>query len=218
MPLKENGLKSLKQSKINKRFIYLISPNKIKRSTFYIDLEKIFKLRKVSFFQLRLKNEVNSNKITIGKKIKKICKKYRVKFLVNDEPNLAKKLNADGCHIGQDDMNFFNSRKILKNKKIIGVTCHNSKKLALTAKKNGANYIAFGAFFKSSTKKSTYKANLNILRWSKKKITIPTVAIGGINNSNYKKILLNGANYIACSSYVWNNRNLDPVSAIRQFK
>jgi thiamine-phosphate pyrophosphorylase len=218
LPLKENGLKSLKQSKINKRFIYLISPNKIKRSTFYIDLEKIFKLRKVSFFQLRLKNEVNSNKITIGKKIKKICKKYRVKFLVNDEPNLAKKLNADGCHIGQDDMNFFNSRKILKNKKIIGVTCHNSKKLALTAKKNGANYIAFGAFFKSSTKKSTYKANLNILRWSKKKITIPTVAIGGINNSNYKKILLNGANYIACSSYVWNNRNLDPVSAIRQFK
>ena len=102
--------------------------------------------------------------------------------------------------------------------KIIGVTCHNSKKLALKAKKNGASYIAFGSFFKSSTKKTAYKANLALLRWAKKKINMPTVAIGGINSSNYKKILSNGANLIACSNYVWNNRKLDPVSAINKFK
>ena len=102
--------------------------------------------------------------------------------------------------------------------KIIGVTCHNSKKLALKAKKNGADYIAFGAFFKSSTKKSAFKANLEILRWAKKKINMPTVAVGGINSSNYKKILSNGANFIACSGYVWNNKKLDPVSAINKFK
>ena len=77
-------------------------------------------------------------------------------------------------------------------KKIIGITCHNSKKLALNAKKLGADYIAFGAFFKSLTKKTTFKANLEILRWAKKKISMPTVAIGGINSSNYKKILSNG--------------------------
>ena len=100
-------------------------------------------------------------------------------------------------------------------KRIIGVTCHNSKKLALKASKQGANYVAFGSFFESSTKKSAFKANLAILRWAKKKINMPTVAIGGINSSNYKKILSNGADFIACSSYVWNNKKLDPVSAIK---
>jgi thiamine-phosphate pyrophosphorylase len=98
------------------------------------------------------------------------------------------------------------------------MTCHNSKKLAKNAKKMGVNYIAFGAFFKSLTKKTIYKANLALLRWAKKKINIPVVAIGGINSSNYKKILSNGANFIACSNYVWNNKKLDPVSAIKKFK
>jgi thiamine-phosphate pyrophosphorylase len=114
-------------------------------------------------------------------------------------------------------MYILKAKKILKNK-IIGVTCHNSKKLALNAKKFGADYIAFGAFFKSLTKQTSFKANLTILRWGKKKINIPIVAIGGINSSNYKKILLNGANFIACSSYIWNNKKLDPVSAINKFK
>ena len=110
------------------------------------------------------------------------------------------------------------SRKILGKNKIIGVTCHNSKKLALKAKKQGANYVGFGSFFKSSTKKTAFKANLAILRWAKKKINMPTVAIGGINSSNYKKILSNGADFIACSSYIWNNKKLDPVSAIKKFE
>ena len=207
----------MKQNKTNKRFVYLISPDKIKRDKFYIDLEKVLNSKKVSFFQLRLKKETNNNKILIGKKIGKICKKNKVKFIINDEPYLAKTLNADGCHIGQKDAGFFISKKILGRKKVIGITCHNSKKLALNAKKIGANYIAVGAFFKSFTKKTTYKANLALLRWTKKKINIPVVAIGGINSSNYKKILSNGANYIACSSYVWNNKKLDPISAIKKF-
>ena len=131
---------------------------------------------------------------------------------------MAKMVGADGCHIGQKDMNFSISRKILGKNKIIGVTCHNSKKLALRAKKYGANYVAFGSFFESSTKKSAFKANLAILRWAKKKISMPIVAIGGINGSNYKKILSSGANFIACSSYIWNNKKLNPVSAINKFK
>ena len=217
MQLKENGQKSLKQNNINKRFVYLISPNKIKGNEFYADLEQVLNSKKVSFFQLRLKNETSRNKISIGKKIKKICKKHRVKFLVNDEPHLAKKLNADGCHIGQKDMSILEVKKILKNK-IIGITCHNSKKLALKAKKFGADYIVFGAFFKSLTKKTAFKANLATLRWSKKKINMPTVAIGGINSSNYKKILLGGADLIACSNYIWKNKELDPISAIKNLK
>jgi thiamine-phosphate pyrophosphorylase len=208
----------LKKNKTNKRFIYLISPNKIISNQFYIDLKKLLNSKKIRFFQLRLKNETNKNKLSIGKKVKKICKKYKVKFIINDEPYLAKKLNSDGCHIGQKDMQFLSSKKILGKKKIIGITCHNSKKLALNAKKIGADYIAFGAFFKSSTKKTTYKANLGLLRWARKKINMPIVAIGGINSSNYKKILSSGANFIACSSYVWKNKKLDPVSALKKFR
>ena len=201
-----------------KKFIYLISPTNIKGNKFYRELDKIFKTNKVEFFQLRLKKISNKKLIIISKKIKKIARKNKVKFLINDKPLIARKINADGCHIGQKDISYTKSRKILGENKIIGITCHNSKKLALKAENIKANYIAFGSFFKSLTKKSPFRANLATLHWAKKKISIPTVAIGGINNSNYKKILSNGADFIACSNYIWNNKKLDPVSAIKKFK
>jgi len=201
-----------------KRYIYLISPQKIRGARFYNELDQVLKTNKVKYFQLRLKKISTLNLIKISEKIKKITRKNNVKFLINDKPSVARAAGADGCHIGQKDMNFMVSRKILGKNKIIGMTCHNSKQLALKAKRYGANYVAFGSFFKSSTKKSAFKANLAILRWAKKKINMPTVAIGGINSSNYKKILSEGANFIACSSYIWNNKKLDPVSAIKKFK
>ena len=168
-----------------KKFVYLISPNKIQKS-FYNDLTEILKLNKVSFFQLRLKRFSFQKKITIGKKIKKICKKYKIKFLINDDVLLAKKLNADGCHLGQKDVDLIEAKKLLK-KKIIGITCHNSIKLAKKAIDGKADYLAFGAFFISSTKKTKYKANLNLLKKDKKITKTPIVAIGGINSYNYKK-------------------------------
>ena len=116
MQLKANGQKNLRQNKINKKFVYLISPNKIPNINFYNDLALVLSSKKISFFQLRLKKETNLNKLIIGKKIKKICNKYKVKFLINDDPLLAKKLNADGCHLGQKDMDLIKARKILKNK------------------------------------------------------------------------------------------------------
>ena len=201
-----------------KRYIYLISPQKIRGFKFYKELNNILKTNKIKYFQLRLKKISTHNLLKISKKIKKITRKNNVKFLINDEPLIAQMIGADGCHIGQKDMDFVKTREILRKNKIIGVTCHNSKKLALKAKKHGANYIAFGSFFKSSTKKSASRADLRILRWAKKKINIPIVAIGGLNNSNYKKVLSNGADFIACSSYVWNNKKLDPISAIKKFK
>ena len=201
-----------------KRYIYLISPQIIRGPKFYKVLNDVLKTNKVKYFQLRLKKISNFELLKISKKIKKIVKKYNVKFIINDKPFVAKKVGADGCHVGQKDMNLIRARKILGNKKIIGVTCHNSKKLAINAKKYGANYVAFGSFFKSYTKKTAFKANLEILRWAKKKINMPTVAIGGINNSNYNKILLNRADFIACSSYVWKNKKVDPVTAINKLK
>ena len=207
----------MKQSKTNKKFIYLISPNKIKSEDFYLNLALVLKTRKVSFFQLRLKKETTRNKLIIGKKIKKICKKYKVKFLINDDPLLAKKLNADGCHLGQKDMSFFKARKILKNK-IIGVTCHNSINLAKKAINDGADYLAFGAFYSSQTKIVRYKAGLKILRLAKKITNTPIVAIGGIKLGNYKKLLLNKANFLAISGYIWNNKKYKPLEAIKKLK
>jgi thiamine-phosphate pyrophosphorylase len=207
----------LKQNRTNKKFVYLISPNKIDNKDFYTDLSLVLKSKKVSFFQLRLKNETSKNKLIIGKKIKKICKKNNVKFLVNDDPRLAKKLNADGCHLGQEDMNIVNARKILK-KKIIGITCHNSLDLAKKAIKNSADYLAFGAFYSSNTKKIKYKANIKILNSVKKITNTPIVAIGGIKLNNYKKLLLNKANFLAISGYIWNNKKYKPLKAIKKLK
>ena len=207
----------MKLSKTNKKFIYLISPNKIKCEDFYLNLALVLKTRKVSFFQLRLKKETTKNKLIIGQKIKKICKKYKVKFLINDDPKLSKRLNADGCHLGQKDMNIKKARKILKNK-IIGITCHNSINLAKKAIENGASYLAFGAFYSSQTKKIKYKANLKILNLAKKITNIPIVAIGGIKLSNYKKLLLNKANFLAISGYIWNNKKYKPLEAIKKLK
>ncbi len=205
----------MRKNSKNKRFIYLISPNKIKNEKFYTTLRQVLSSKKVSFFQLRLKKESFKNKIYIGKKIKKICKKYQVKLLINDDPVIAKKINADGCHLGQKDMKIYNARKLLKNK-IIGVTCHNSLKLAKRAVKEGANYLAFGAFYSTKTKRTKYKASLKILGLAKKLTNIPFVAIGGIKDTNYKKLLLNKANFLAISGYIWNNKKLNPKEAINK--
>ena len=199
-----------------KKFIYLISPTKIEKS-FYNNLTEVLRKKKVSFFQLRLKNVNFKKKLLIGKKIQKICKKYNVKFLINDDINLVKKLNADGCHLGQKDTNINKARKLIGNK-IIGITCHNSIVLAKKAIADKATYIAFGAFNFSKTKKIKYKASINLLKKAKKITKIPIVAIGGIDESNYKKLLLNKANFLAISGYIWRNKKLKPVEAIEKIR
>ena len=199
-----------------KKFIYLISPNKI-YSSFYNDLEEVLKSRKVSFFQLRLKKISLKKKLLIGNRIKQICKKQRIKFLVNDDVLLAKKLSSDGCHLGQKDMKISKARKIIK-RKIIGITCHNSIKLAKSAIKDKADYLAFGSFNVSKTKKTKFKANIGLLKRIKKITKTPIVAIGGINSDNYKKLLLNKANFLAISGFIWNNKKLKPKDAIKELK
>ena len=214
MLLKENGLAILKKNK--KKFVYLISPNRI-NNKFYQNLNKVLQSGKVSFFQIRFKKYSFKKKILIGKKIKQICKKNKVKLLVNDDPILTKKLKADGCHLGQKDTDIIKARKILGNK-IIGITCHNSIKLAKIAIKNKANYLAFGSFYLTKTKKVKHKANIKILNAVKKLSKTPIVAIGGINSTNYKNLLLNNANFLAISGYIWNNKKYKPLEAIEKLK
>ena len=199
-----------------KRIVYLISPSKIDNN-FYHNLEKVLSFKNVKFFQIRIKKFKSDKLLSIAKKIKKITSKHNVKFIINDNLRLALKIKADGCHLGQSDGSIKIARKKLK-KKILGVTCHNSKILAKNAVKNKVDYVAFGSFFKSRLKPSAKKANLNILKWAKKNIKKPIVVIGGINNINYKKLMNAGAKYIALSSFIWDNPELKPELAIRKFK
>jgi thiamine-phosphate pyrophosphorylase len=199
-----------------KRLVYLISPSKIYKN-FYIDLEKILSSKKVSFFQLRLKKKPKTFIVKIAKKIKRITRKHNVKLIINDDSELAQKVGADGCHIGQLDSTVNSARKNV-GRKTIGVTCHNSKYLALKAYKDKADYLAFGSFFQSRLKPNAKKADLKILFWAKKNIKKPIVVIGGITDKNYKKLIKAGANYIAISTFIWNNPLLRPEVAIKKFK
>ena len=199
-----------------KRLVYLISPNKINQS-FFTSLDKVLSVKNVKFFQLRLKNINQKRLLNICKKIKKITTKHKVKFLINDYFNLINKIDADGCHMGQLDGPFKIAKKELRNK-ILGITCHNSKILAIDAINNKADYVAFGSFFKSRLKPKAKKANIKILKWAKKNIKKPIVVIGGINNINYKRLINAGANYIALSSFIWDNPKLKPELAIKKFK
>ena len=199
-----------------KKLVYLISPNKIDRN-FFASLDKVLSFKNVKFFQLRLKNLSQKKLLNFSKRIIRITTKHKVKFIINDNFILASKIKVDGCHMGQLDGSFKIARKKLKGK-ILGITCHNSKRLTKIAINNNANYVAFGSFFKSKLKQNAIKANLDILRWAKMNVKKPIVAIGGINNKNYKKLVKAGAKYIAISSFIWDNPKLKPEFAIREFK
>ena len=187
--------------KYKAKFIYLISPNKID-FYFYSNLKAVLKTKEI---------------IDIAKKVKKICKRYKTKLIINDNPIIAKKVRAEGCHLGQSDMKIDDARRILKNK-IIGITCHNSIKLVHNALNDGADYIAIGAFNSSKTKTVKYNAELNDLRKIRKITNKPIVAIGGINQKNYKKLLLNNADFLAISGFIWKNKKLKPKEAIDKIK
>ena len=148
-----------------KRYIYLISPQKIRGLKFYKELNQILKTNKVKYFQLRLKKIPTSNLLKISKKIKKIVKKNNVKFLINDNPVIAKVVGADGCHIGQKDMNFASSRKILGKKKIIGVTCHNSKKLIKKAAEDSNIVLSKSSLSKLIKNQEMFRRENEVLMW-----------------------------------------------------
>ncbi len=199
-----------------KKLVYLISPNEIDKN-FFNNLDKVLSFGNVKFFQLRIKKIKKNNLLIIAKKIRKITSKHKVKFIINDYYNLVSKVKADGCHMGQLDGSIKKAKNKLQDK-ILGVTCHNSIKLARRAEKYKANYLAFGSFFKSKLKPDAKRANIEILGLVKKNIKLPIVVIGGINNFNYKRLIKFGAKYIALSSFIWDNPNLKPEIAIRKFK
>ena len=202
--------------------IYLITPPQIPDlKVFCKNLKRALSAAPVACLQIRLKEMnggpmENSAIIQAARAIKPICHEYGTLVLMNDNPELAKEVEADGVHIGQNDMDYFSSRELLGGDAIIGITCHNSKELAFKAASAGADYVAFGAFFETETKAAKYRAEMEILNWWQEAVEIPSVAIGGITVSNAQQIIEAGADFLAVSSGVWLHPD-GPASAILQF-
>lgn len=201
--------------------IYLITPPQISNiDEFCKTLDQTLAAAPVACLQIRLK-EVNGDKpdssavIQACKAIKPICHEHGTLVIINDDPDLAKECDADGVHLGQNDMDYFSSRELLGGDVIIGITCHNSKGLGFEAANAGADYVAFGAFFDTPTKAAKHRAETEILEWWQEAVEIPSVAIGGITVENAAQIIKAGADFIAVSSGVWSHPD-GPVSAVSQ--
>ena len=195
----------------SKPLIYLISPSKIDIKTFPGILAKVLETQVVNVFQLRLKNYKDSDLISITSLLYKICIKKNVTFILNDRVDIAKKLNVDGVHLGKEDGSIKNARNILGNLKIIGSSCYNNISLSIKSQNLGANYIAFGAFFKTETKEKTSKIILSDFKNIRKNINIPIVGIGGLNKFNIKKLIYFKPDFLAFCSSIWNTKRTPQI-------
>ena len=195
----------------SKPLIYLISPSKIDIKTFPGILSKVLETQVVNVFQLRLKNYKDSDLISITSLLYKICIKKNVTFILNDRIDIAKKLNVDGVHLGKEDGSIKNARNILGNLKIIGSSCYNNKNLSIKSQNLGANYVAFGAFFKTETKENTTKIVLSDFKNIRKNINIPIVGIGGLNKFNIKKLIYLKPDFLAFCSSIWNTKRTPQI-------
>ena len=168
----------------------------------------------VTAFQFRVKGLDQHETAALAQPLQEICAAHDVAFIVNDSIALAKRLGADGVHLGQKDGDVREARDELGRDAQIGVTCHASRHLALEAGEAGADYVAFGAFFPSATKETEHRAELDLLEWWHEMVEIPSVAIGGITPENCAPLVKAGADFLAVSGAVWSG---DEVSAIKAF-
>ncbi len=195
--------------------LYLISPLNV-GGNFPAQLDAALAAGSVAAFQFRVKDIDQHQAAELAEPLQAICAKYDVAFIVNDSVSLAKRINADGVHLGQGDGDIADARMQLGKGFQIGVTCHNSRHLAMEAAEAGADYVAFGAFHLSTTKQVEHQADLDTLeKWSS--VTeIPCVAIGGITPGNAMPIITAGADFIAVSSSVWNDPR-GPAASVADF-
>ena len=170
----------------------------------------------VASLQLRLKGVSDDEILRAGERLMRIAQSRDVAFIVNDRPDLALKLGADGVHVGQDDVPYAEARALLGPDRIIGVTCHNSRHLAMEAAEAGADYVAFGAFYPTTTKEPKTRAEPEILTWWQDLMEAPCVAIGGITVANALPLVTAGADFLAVSAGVWEHAQ-GPEAAVRQF-
>lgn len=195
--------------------IYLITPPAIAdKAAFLRDLTAVYEAVPVAALQIRLKNTPLPELLPLSEAIRDLSFSKCVAVLMNDDVALAQKLGLDGVHLGQSDMKLKDARKILGSKAMIGITCHNSRHLAMEAAENGADYVAFGAFFPTETKAVEHFAEPEILSIWQETMETPCVAIGGINAENAKTLADAGADFIAVSNAVWGHP-LGPVAGAK---
>jgi len=197
--------------------LYLISPEKMEHPAIFADeLRAAFKGGDVAAFQLRLKGVDDAAIARAADTLRPICQHAGVAFIMNDRPDLAVSLDCDGVHIGQDDMPYAEARRTVGPDRQVGVTAKASRHLAMEAAEAGADYVAFGAFFPSTTKAVTTPADLEILEWWSGVMQVPCVAIGGITVDNAAAVIAAGADFLAVAGGVWNYKD-GPEAAVRAF-
>jgi len=196
--------------------LYLITPSKIEPRAFADKLKRALDAGDVATLQLRLKDVSDDDVLRAGEVLMPVAQARDVAFLVNDRPDLAARLGADGVHIGQQDASYAETRAAVGRDRIVGVTCHGSRDLAFDAGEAGADYVAFGSFFPTTTKEVQFHADIELLRWWAESMTVPVVAIGGITVDNARPLIQAGADFLAVSSGVWDHPQ-GAATAVREF-
>ena len=196
--------------------LYLITPSKIEPRAFADELKRALDAGDVATLQLRLKDVSDDDVLRAGEVLMPVAQARDVAFLVNDRPDLAARLGADGVHIGQQDASYAETRAAVGRDRIVGVTCHGSRDLAFDAGEAGADYVAFGSFFPTTTKEVQFHADIELLRWWAESMTVPVVAIGGLTVDNARPLIQAGADFLAVSSGVWDHPQ-GAATAVRVF-
>ncbi|HRE60149.1 MAG TPA: thiamine phosphate synthase [Micropepsaceae bacterium] len=196
--------------------LYLITPPQIDARSFVPVLESALDAGDVACLQLRLKGATDDDILRAGEILMPLAQTRGVAFIVNDRPDLAKRLGADGAHVGQEDMPYAQARAHLGDNRIVGVTCHDSRHLAMQAAEQGADYVAFGAFFATQTKQPRTMATPALITWWSELFEVPCVAIGGITPENGRPLVEAGADFLAVSSGVWDHAQ-GAAAAVRAF-
>jgi thiamine-phosphate pyrophosphorylase len=200
--------------------LYLITPPVIEPAVFAEELKKALDAGDVACLQLRLKDGEQTASDNAFRRaaeaVLPLCHDYDVALLINDRPDLAIKLGADGVHVGQEDAPYEEARRILGPDRIVGVTCHNSRHLAMEAAEAGADYVAFGAFFATGTKQPKTRAEPELIAWWSELMEVPCVAIGGITVENCPPLIEAGADFLAVSAGIWRHPE-GPAEAVKAF-
>jgi thiamine-phosphate pyrophosphorylase len=196
--------------------LYLITPPAFELAAFSRALEDALSGGDIACVQLRLKDVSDAEVLRVGAALKGIVQSADAAFIVNDRPDLAVKLDADGVHVGQEDAGYAEARALMGRDRIVGVTCHNSRDLAYEAAEAGADYVAFGAFYPTGTKEPAYWAEPEILEIWQETMETPCVAIGGITVENAEPLVRAGADFIAVSAGVWAHAH-GPRAAVSHF-
>ncbi|HEX4105290.1 MAG TPA: thiamine phosphate synthase [Rhizomicrobium sp.] len=196
--------------------LYLISPPKLSPSNFLTPLREALDGGDVSSFQLRLKQVSDDEIRRACDVLRPIIQAHGTAFILNDRPDLAVELGCDGVHVGQEDATYAEARAAMGPSRIVGVTCHDSRHLAVEAAEAGADYVAFGAFFPTKTKEPKTQADIELLKWWSELMVVPAVAIGGITVANAPALIEAGADFLAVSAGVWEHPD-GPEAAVKAF-